>query len=151
MLYRSFPPNQFHWNGVGGKIEPGETPLECVIRETAEETDIDLTAGKEPTYAGIVTWPAFDELSIPAGGMHVFLTTIESSSLVWFGDREAHEGTLAWKPIDWVCDRSNPAVVSNIPYFLPEMMVASTPKLYRCMYSENTFTGLTIEPLNCEA
>jgi 8-oxo-dGTP diphosphatase len=27
-------------NGPGGKIEPGETPLECVIRETQEELEI---------------------------------------------------------------------------------------------------------------
>lgn len=26
MLHRRFPPNQGLWNGVGGHIEPGETP-----------------------------------------------------------------------------------------------------------------------------
>ena len=31
-------------NGPGGKPEPGETPLDCVIRETEEEVGIRLTA-----------------------------------------------------------------------------------------------------------
>ena len=29
MLLRNRPPNAGLWNGVGGKISPGETPLEC--------------------------------------------------------------------------------------------------------------------------
>lgn len=31
------------WNGVGGKIEAGESPLAAMIREFKEETDIDFT------------------------------------------------------------------------------------------------------------
>ncbi len=33
MLYRSKPPNAQRWNGLGGRIEEGETPLVCVQRE----------------------------------------------------------------------------------------------------------------------
>lgn len=32
MLYRHWPPNAGRWNGLGGKISAGETPLECVRR-----------------------------------------------------------------------------------------------------------------------
>ncbi|MEG0870534.1 MAG: NUDIX domain-containing protein [Hafnia sp.] len=28
------------WNGVGGSIEPGETPLQCQVREFCEETGV---------------------------------------------------------------------------------------------------------------
>lgn len=31
------------WNGVGGKLEPGETPLQAMIREFKEETAMDVT------------------------------------------------------------------------------------------------------------
>ena len=42
MLYRKRPPNQFHWNGLGGKLQKDETPQACVMREVLEEANIDL-------------------------------------------------------------------------------------------------------------
>jgi 8-oxo-dGTP diphosphatase len=42
MLYRKRPPNQFHWNGLGGKLQKDETPQACVLREVLEEASIDL-------------------------------------------------------------------------------------------------------------
>ena len=41
MLYRYRPPNQFHWNGLGGKLQEDETPQACVQREVLEEAEID--------------------------------------------------------------------------------------------------------------
>lgn len=31
------------WNGYGGKLEPGETIIEAAIRETAQESGVDLS------------------------------------------------------------------------------------------------------------
>ncbi|MCA9425692.1 MAG: 8-oxo-dGTP diphosphatase, partial [Candidatus Omnitrophica bacterium] len=45
------------WNGLGGKLEPGESPEECVIREVFEESGLRLI---EPEFRGILTWPKFD-------------------------------------------------------------------------------------------
>jgi 8-oxo-dGTP diphosphatase len=35
------------WNGVGGKIEAGETPLEAMQREFSEEAGVEITDWKE--------------------------------------------------------------------------------------------------------
>ena len=44
--------NHDKWIGVGGKFEDGESPEECVLRETLEETGLTLT---DYRYRGIVT------------------------------------------------------------------------------------------------
>ena len=54
MLYRNKKgndPNEGKWIGVGGKLEPGETPDKCVVREAQEETGLILT---DYTYHGVV-------------------------------------------------------------------------------------------------
>ena len=53
LLNREFAPTKGLWNGVGGKIEENETPLECAVREIFEETGIELL---NIQYKGIVTW-----------------------------------------------------------------------------------------------
>ena len=42
MLHRIKKANDIHqgkWNGLGGKLEQGESPEECVIREVNEESE----------------------------------------------------------------------------------------------------------------
>ncbi|HYF75217.1 MAG TPA: 8-oxo-dGTP diphosphatase [Candidatus Nitrosocosmicus sp.] len=59
MLHRIKKQNDVHegkWNGLGGKLEQGETPEECVIREVFEESGL---AVKSPQLRGILTFPLF--------------------------------------------------------------------------------------------
>jgi len=45
------------WNAPGGKVENGETPDECAVREVLEETGLSIGS---PRMRGVLTFPAFD-------------------------------------------------------------------------------------------
>ncbi|MDQ0884395.1 NUDIX domain-containing protein [Peribacillus sp. V2I11] len=53
MLFRQKNPNRHKWNGIGGKIEQGETIDESMERENMEETGLKV---KGLAFRGIVTW-----------------------------------------------------------------------------------------------
>jgi len=60
MLHRIKKKNDLHegkYNGLGGKLEDGETPEECVIREVYEESGLRI---KNPLFKGMLTFPMFD-------------------------------------------------------------------------------------------
>ena len=57
MLHRTKKENDINknkWLGVGGKLEKGETPEQCLIREVKEETGIKI---KNIRYFGSQPWP----------------------------------------------------------------------------------------------
>lgn len=144
MLRRKYPPNAGKWNGVGGKIEAGETPLECASREVMEEADMD--ASSMLRYAGIVRWNPGADPTSESRGMQVFIAELPgigpSSE-----ERETPEGLLAWKPLSWACDPENDSVVSNIPRFLPMMFSSDAPMEFRCEYEGERLVSVAASPL----
>lgn len=77
--------NRDKWIGVGGKFEDGESPEECVLRETLEKTGLTLTDWR---YRGIVTFVS-DRWETEY--MHLFTATGWTGRL-----HECDEGVLEW-------------------------------------------------------
>jgi 8-oxo-dGTP diphosphatase len=59
MIHRIKKENDMHlgkWNGLGGKLEPSETPEECALREIREESGL---LAHNPHLKGFLTFPGF--------------------------------------------------------------------------------------------
>ena len=147
MLRRLRPPNAGLWNGLGGKISPGETPLDCVRREVLEESGIDLRSPGDLRFAGVVRWDAGVDPTGPSTGMHAFVAELPDGRSVREDERKVTEGTLSWKPVGWACDPENDDVVSNIPHFLPHLLNGTEPMEYRCEYVGGRLRNLMVSPL----
>ncbi|MBO7165959.1 MAG: 8-oxo-dGTP diphosphatase [Kiritimatiellae bacterium] len=90
MLYRNkkkHDPNAGKWIGIGGKLEAGETPDACLLREVYEETGLTLTAY---TYRGVVN---FQSDQYDNERMHVYTATGWDGVL-----HPCDEGELRWIP-----------------------------------------------------
>lgn len=88
MLHRTKKENDMNkdkWLGVGGKIEPFETSLECVKRESLEETGLMLI---QPLLRGIVN---FHSTVYPAEKMYLYTCNRFSGNI-----KECDEGVLEW-------------------------------------------------------
>jgi len=96
MLHRVKKKNDINhdkWIGVGGHFEHGESPEECILRETWEETGLTLT---DYRFRGIIT---FDCAGQETQYLHLF------TAAAWTGElTECNEGDLEWVPKSQVYD-----------------------------------------------
>lgn len=91
MLHRVKKKNDLNhdkWVGIGGKFEDKESPEECNLRETLEETGLTLNSYR---YCGIVT---FVSDVWETEYMHIFHSDDFSGTL-----KECDEGELCWVKI----------------------------------------------------
>ncbi|MCR8660683.1 NUDIX hydrolase [Paenibacillus endoradicis] len=129
LLNRMKAPNMGLWNGVGGKIEPFEQPMDGIIREIQEETGLSVQQVQE---AGIVKWISSESES----GMYLYYCELPIDT-VYATPIEKDEGILAWKSIDWVLDHENEGVVDNMKYFLPYLLRGDFDNQHTFTYDEN--------------
>jgi 8-oxo-dGTP diphosphatase len=91
MIHRVKKENDYHWgkwNGLGGKLNSGESPEQCAIREIREESGLRV---KSLIMKGFITFPLFDGKE----DWHVFLFVIDDfdGELI-----DSSEGILEWIP-----------------------------------------------------
>jgi 8-oxo-dGTP diphosphatase len=95
LVHRNRRPDDVHfgkYNGLGGKLQPGEDVVTGIRREVREEAEIECDA---LTLRGTVSWPGFGKHGEDWFG---FIFRVDS----WHGQppRENPEGNLEWVPLD---------------------------------------------------
>ena len=103
MLYRNkkpHDPNAGKWIGIGGRIEPGETPDACNTREVFEETGIRLRSAH---FHGVIRFrsDAWEDEDMYLYSSDKFEPADEEACRLYrktgkFEPRECGEGRLAW-------------------------------------------------------
>lgn len=113
MVHRNARPGDLHlgkYNGLGGKLDPGEDVVACMRRELREEAQIEA---EELVLRGTVSWPGFGKHGEDWLGF-IFLIprfsgTPPSSNV---------EGNLEWVPLVRVLALDLPLWPGD-GYFLP--------------------------------
>jgi len=76
------------FNGLGGKLEVGENPEQCVVREVFEESGLHID---KPDLVGLLTFPKFTKNQ--DWRVYVYKASKFSGTIT-----ESAEGELSWQP-----------------------------------------------------
>ena len=94
MLHRTKKENDCNkdkWIGIGGKLEKGETPKQCILREAKEETGLLLIS---PEYRGIVYFNSDKYDLFSAKRYSGTLTECDEGDLEWIEKRRLRDLTV---------------------------------------------------------
>ncbi len=119
LLKRKNPPHPGKYTPVGGKLDPFESPRAATIRETFEETGIQIS---NPRYGGLLVenspssynWTCF-----------VYIAEIEAIS-----PPPCNEGELTWIAVDQLSQADIPATDS----FIYEYLLSGKPFMFNADY-----------------
>lgn len=121
LLHRRRAPNAGMWNGIGGKLEPGEDPYRACVREVREETGLTITHPKLRALL-VVTVRATDELWI----IYVFRAPAPAGQPI-----ASEEGDLQWVDADQLLSLRTPA---DLPVILPHVLHGDDVTVVRLDY-----------------
>ncbi|MFQ5611041.1 MAG: NUDIX domain-containing protein [Anaerolineae bacterium] len=99
LIHRNTRQDDHHlgkYNGLGGKLEPGEDVVSGFRREVREEAGIECL---EIILRGTINWPGFGKQGEDWFG---FIFRVDRFRGTPFGQNA--EGTLSWVPVDQVLD-----------------------------------------------
>lgn len=111
MIHRVSKEGDLHagkYNGLGGKFEEGERPIDCARREFLEESGLQL---KHLNLKGLLYFPKFDKL-LRDWRVFVYKATHYEGELI----AQSAEGVLKWIPNEDVLDLN---LWDGDQYFLP--------------------------------
>lgn len=131
------------WNGIGGKREVNESPLNCILREIKEEANIDVSHNWIKDK-GLCTWN--DDFSAQDSGLHLFFVELPNE-FIYPTPFIMNEGIIDWKDIEWLNDIDNLGVAYNIPYFLNNLCFNQNRFHYKCTFDGNILKKVEVEEL----
>ncbi|KAK6456239.1 NUDIX hydrolase domain-like protein [Scheffersomyces xylosifermentans] len=149
LLNRNKSPWMGKWNGVGGKLDPEETPLECIIRETREETGLEIS---NYVSRGILTWNVTytqDSHNQPeVGGLYIFTGEITKEELEEYKTPKVYckEGILDWKTLEWALHSENLGIVDNLQIIFKHMFDAKDTDLFTVKYQDSIMLSCIYYP-----
>jgi 8-oxo-dGTP diphosphatase len=99
LVHRNRRPNDAHfgkYNGLGGKLDPGEDVVSCIRREVREESGLEC---EQLLLRGTIAWPGFGKQGEDWFG---FIFRVDRySGQPW---AENPEGTLVWVDLERLLD-----------------------------------------------
>ena len=143
LLERRREPSFGLWSGVGGKLEPGESPRDGVLREVTEETGLEAADFAEVCFRGTVTWVSDDR---PVVGAYVFVATLRDG-VPFAAPRETDEGLLDWKDVEWTLDARNELVPVSARAYLRVLLEEPRPSEHRFRMERDRIADYAVVPL----
>lgn len=115
LVKRSKNPYKGCWNGIGGKIENAETPIEAAIRECKEETGISMNT---PKLLVTYVYPK-DNIMNSHTNLNVIYDCVDEVSVA-----DNKEGHYEWRNVETIMDPydKNIAGLSNLNQFVKEIL-----------------------------
>lgn len=135
LLKRAKAPHQGKFVPVGGKIDPYESPIDAVIRETKEETGITIA---QPNFCGVLT-----ETS-PVN--YNWVSFIYKAEIPWIPAPECDEGELFWFHSDELKDIDTPPTDWRIYQYVKE----GRPFVFSAIYDVNLVMTSMVDELSGE-
>lgn len=125
LIHRNLRPDDAHlgkYNGLGGKLDPGEDVVACMRREIREEADLECD---HLLLRGTISWPGFGKHGEDWFG---FIFLIDR----WHGTPRTGnpEGTLEWVAVDRVLELP---LWEGDRHFLPLVFDQSQPQFHGVM------------------
>ena len=136
LINRQKPPYRGVWNGLGGKVEPGETALAGMQRELAEECGLHLPQAAF-TAGGLVHWYVDGSLR---GELYLYTAKTDRPFAQPLATRE---GIVAAMARAWLLAPDNLGLVPDLAPLLPALL-AGEVHTYRSDFTGDHFDGLQV-------
>lgn len=144
MLRRRKEPFAGHWTAPGGKLLPGETPRQAVLREVHEETQLLL---QQPELKLIASETGPENYNWLVFAFRARPELASASDDLLNGARETLEGRLDWLEADGLAEEAIPQVERELlPYVMAED--GSPPRLARIRFAPDySIAEMAVSPL----